>query len=150
MVFLVIRYRCAIWTIRNGECQRIELWTVVLEKILESPLYNKEIKQSIWKEINLWPLLTQLRHLLRASRWKKKTDASTTKEPNYGSSKQIVCSSTPGGNSERLKSMCTLGPLIHALHSLQQHWRQGRGIAWRGGGGWLRDTLGPPLTNWDK
>ena len=45
MVFPVIRYRCVIWTIRNGECQRIELLNcVVLEKILESPLYSKEIQ----------------------------------------------------------------------------------------------------------
>ena len=32
------------------------------------------------------------------------------KLPNHGSSKQIVCSSTPGGRSERLKALCTLAP----------------------------------------
>jgi len=44
-----------------------------------------------------------------------RTDASTSKVPNHGSSKQIVCSSTPGGSSERLKALCNLGPLIHVL-----------------------------------
>ena len=41
-----------IWTIMKAECQKIELWTVVLEKTLESPLVSKKIKQSILKEIN--------------------------------------------------------------------------------------------------
>ena len=44
---------------------------MVLEKILESPLYNKEIKPVNLK-VNLpVTLLTQLRHLLRASRGKE-------------------------------------------------------------------------------
>ena len=50
-------------------------------------------------------------------------DASTAKVANHGISKQTACSSSPGGSSERLKALCTLGPLIHALHSPQQHWR---------------------------
>ena len=50
-------------------------------------------------------------------------DASTAKVPNHGSSKQIVCSSTPGRSSERLKALCILGSPIHAWHSPQQHWR---------------------------
>ena len=50
-------------------------------------------------------------------------DASTAKVPNHGSPKQIVCSSTIGGSSERLKSQCTLGLPIQALHSPQLHWR---------------------------
>ena len=41
-----------IWTIKKAECQKIELWTVVLEKTLESPLVSKKIKQSILKESN--------------------------------------------------------------------------------------------------
>ena len=53
----------------------------------------------------------------------ERTEASTARVPNHGSSKQIVCSSIPGGSSERLKALCTLGSLIHALHSPQQHWR---------------------------
>ena len=47
MVFLVVMYRCEIWTIKNAECQRIDvagIWIVVLEKTLESPLDCKKIK----------------------------------------------------------------------------------------------------------
>ena len=45
MVFPVVRYRCEMWFIKEGEHQRIdEFETVVLEKTLESPLDQKEIK----------------------------------------------------------------------------------------------------------
>ena len=65
----------------------------------------------------------------------ERTDASTAKVPNHGSSKQRVCSSIPGGSSERLKALCTLGPPIHALHFPQQHWtpRKGHSGPWRRG-----------------
>ena len=43
-VFLVVMYRCESWTIKKTECQELTLWTVVLEKTLESPLDYKEIK----------------------------------------------------------------------------------------------------------
>ena len=41
MIFPVVMYGCESWTIKKAECQRID---VVLEKTLESPLDNKEIK----------------------------------------------------------------------------------------------------------
>ena len=45
MVFPVVMYRCASWTIWKAECQRIDaLKTVVFEKTLESPLDCKEIR----------------------------------------------------------------------------------------------------------
>ena len=92
----------------------------MLEKILESPLFNKEIKPVNLKgnqpvtpadsgEASTEVLQVEI------------TDASTSKVPNHGSSKQIVCSSTPGGSSERLNVLWNLGPPIHALHSPQQH-----------------------------
>ena len=40
MVFPVVMYGCASWTVKKAECQR----TVVLEKTLESPLDCKEIQ----------------------------------------------------------------------------------------------------------
>ena len=44
MVFPVIIYGCESWTIKKAEHQRIDaLWTVVLEKILESPLDCRNI-----------------------------------------------------------------------------------------------------------
>ena len=95
---------------------------MVLEKILESPLYNKEIKP-----VNLkgnQPLTPAVSAETSTEGLQvERMDASTAQVPNHGSSKQTVCSSTPGGSSERLKALCTLGSLIHALHSPQQHWR---------------------------
>ena len=52
MVFPVVMYGCASWTIKKAEFRRIDaslsnyvpFLTVVLEKILESPLDNKEIQ----------------------------------------------------------------------------------------------------------
>ena len=44
MVFPVVMYGCESWTIKKAEHWRIDVWTVVLEKILESPLGCKEIQ----------------------------------------------------------------------------------------------------------
>ena len=46
-----------------------ELWCLII--FLRGPYTTRGSNQSIWKEINFWPLLSQLRHLLRASRWKE-------------------------------------------------------------------------------
>ena len=35
MVFPGVKYRCASWTIKKAECQRIDAFKVVLEKTLE-------------------------------------------------------------------------------------------------------------------
>ena len=43
-VFPVIMYGYGSWTIKKAEPQRTGFWTVVLEKIPESPLDSKEIK----------------------------------------------------------------------------------------------------------
>ena len=44
MVLAVIMYGCESWTTKKAECQRIDAFEVVLNKILESPLNCKEIK----------------------------------------------------------------------------------------------------------
>ena len=44
MVFLVVMYDCASWTIKKAEHQRTDAFELGLEKTLESPLYSKEIK----------------------------------------------------------------------------------------------------------
>ena len=45
MVFPAAMYKCESWTIKKAECQKNWcFWTVVLEKILESPLDCKKIK----------------------------------------------------------------------------------------------------------
>ena len=106
---------------------------MVLEKILESPLYNKQMKP-----INLkgnQPMTPAVSAEASTEGLQvERTNTSTAKVPNHGSSKQRIYSSTPGGSSERLKALCTLGPLIQALHYLQQHWRPRKGHfgPWRG------------------
>ena len=57
MVFPVVMYGCESWTIKKAEFQRIDgtqLWTVVLEKTLESPLDCKEIQPVHPKGDQLW------------------------------------------------------------------------------------------------
>ena len=44
MVFPVVMYGCESWTVKKDECWRIDAWTVVLEKTLESLLDCKEIQ----------------------------------------------------------------------------------------------------------
>ena len=44
MVFPVVMYGCESWTIKKAELKNWCFWTVVLEKILESPLDYKEIQ----------------------------------------------------------------------------------------------------------
>ena len=63
MVFLVVMYRCEIWTIKNSECQRIDgagIWIVLLEKTLESPLDYWKIKPVHPKGNQPWYLLEGL------------------------------------------------------------------------------------------
>ena len=107
---------------------------MVLEKILESPLYSKEIKPVNLKGNQPVTPADSAEASTEALQMGR-TDASTAEVPNHGSSKQIVCSSTPGGSSERLKALCTLGLPITWLHSPQQHWRLRKGHSgpWRRG-----------------
>ena len=102
---------------------------MVLEKILESPLHNKEITPVNLKENQLLTPAV-LAEASTEGLQEERTDASTAKVPNHGISKQIVCSSTPGGSPEKLKALCSLGPPIHVFHSPQQHWRQRKGHSW--------------------
>ena len=44
MAYPVVMYGCESWTIKKAECQKIDAFELVLEKILESPLDSKEIK----------------------------------------------------------------------------------------------------------
>ena len=59
MVFPVVMYVCESWTIKKAErfksIKNWCFWTVVLEKILESPLDCKEIKPINPKTPILWP-----------------------------------------------------------------------------------------------
>ena len=44
IVFPVVMYRCESWTVKKVSTEELMLWTVVLEKTLESPLDCKEIQ----------------------------------------------------------------------------------------------------------
>jgi len=44
VVFPVVVYGCESWTVKKAERRRIDAWTVVLEKTVESPLDCKEIQ----------------------------------------------------------------------------------------------------------
>ena len=93
---------------------------MVLEKILESPLYNKEIKTVNLKGSQ--PLTPAVLAEASTEGLKvERTDASTAEVPNHGSSKQIIWSSTPGGSSERLLRNVNvyLGPPTHVPPALE-------------------------------
>ena len=53
MVFPIVMYKCGSWTIKKGECQRIdafELWG--LKRLLRVPWTARRSNQSILKEIS--------------------------------------------------------------------------------------------------
>ena len=54
MVFPVVTYGCENWTTKKAECKRIDSFSVVLEKISESPLDSKEIKPVNLKGDQVW------------------------------------------------------------------------------------------------
>ena len=68
---------------------------MVLEKILESPLYNKEVKPFNLKG-NKPVTPADSAESSTEGLQVERMDASTAKVPNHGSSKQIVCSPTRG------------------------------------------------------
>ena len=69
--------------------------TVVLEKILESPLYKKEIKPVNLKGNQLVTPAVSAEASTEGLQVER-MDASTAKVPNHGSSKPTVCSPTHG------------------------------------------------------
>ena len=55
MVFPIVMYGCASWTIKKAERWRVDaFWTAVLEKTIESPLDCKEIKPDNLKGNQSW------------------------------------------------------------------------------------------------
>ena len=120
---------------------------MVLDNILERPLYHKGIKPVNLKGNQLLTPAVSAEASIEGLQVER-MDASTAKVPNHGSSKQRVCSSR-GGSSERLKALCTLGPLIQHCILPCIIEGQGRGILDPGGGEWPRNPLGPPLTKYD-
>ena len=67
MVFPVVMYGCESWTVKKNECWRIDFWTVVLEKTVESPLDCKEIQPVHPKGDQSWVFmqLQYFGHLMR-------------------------------------------------------------------------------------
>ena len=56
MVFPVVMYGCESWTVKKGECQKIN---AVLEKTLESPLNCKEVQPVRSKGDQSWVLIAR-------------------------------------------------------------------------------------------
>ena len=75
--------------------KELSFWTVVLEKILESPLYNKEIKPVNLKESQPVTPAGSAEASTEGLQGER-MDGSTAKVPNHGSSKQTVCIPTHG------------------------------------------------------
>ena len=74
VLFPVVMYGCESWTIEKAECQKLMLWTVVLEKTLESPLAWKEISTKYSLEGLMLKLKLQyLGHLMRRNDMFEKT-----------------------------------------------------------------------------
>ena len=115
---------------------------MVLEKILESPIYNKI------KPVNLkgnQPLI----HAVSAEASTKglqveRMDASTAKVPNHGSSKQFVA--PPMEKLRKAEGFVYPMSLDTCIAFSPAAWwpRKGHYGPWKRG--WLRDPLGPPLT----
>ena len=139
--------RCATGSIRKGEWQRTELLNCgASEGTLLSPLHNKEINQSIWKEINLWPLLSQLRHRLRASRWKEWMFPLQKCLTVAAPVKEFVA--PPLQEAQKGWRLCVPWVPRYTCSILPSSTGgQGRGNLGPGGGGWLRDPLGPSFTS---
>ena len=77
---------------------------MVLEKILESPLYSKEIKPVDLKGNQPLTPAVSAEASTEGLQVDRK-DASTAKVPNHGSSKQTVCSLTHG-DAQKSRRLC--------------------------------------------
>ena len=53
MVFPVIMYGCESWTVKKGECQRIDAFELWCWKRFENPWTARRSNQSVLKEISL-------------------------------------------------------------------------------------------------
>ena len=60
MIFSVVLYGCESWTIKKSEHRRNDTFKLVLEKILESPLDNKEIKSVNPKGNQSWIFIERI------------------------------------------------------------------------------------------
>ena len=52
MVFPVVMYGCETWTVKKGECQRIDAFELWCWKLLRVPWTARRSNQSILKEIS--------------------------------------------------------------------------------------------------
>ena len=123
-----------------------ELWCLII--FLRGPYTTRGSNQSIWKEINFWPLLSQLRHLLRASRWKEWMLPLQKCLTMAAPSKEFVA--PPLEEAQKGWRLCVPWfPRYMCCILPSSIGGQGRGILGRGGGGWLRDLPGPSLVKSD-
>ena len=115
--------------------KEMSFWTAVLEKILESPLYNKEIKPVNLKGNQLVTPAVSAEASTEGLQVER-MDASTAKVPNHGSSKQIVCSLTHGEAQKDWKPRVPWVSLYMCCILPSSTGCQGKGILGPGGGVW--------------
>ena len=113
-------------------------------RFLRVPYTTRRSNQSIWKEINLWSLLSQLRHLLRVSRWKEQMLSLRKCLTMAAPSKELVA--PPLEEAQKGWRLCVpWAPWYMCCIPPSSIGGQGRSILGPGGGGWHGDPLGPSL-----
>ena len=70
MIFPIVMYGCEGWTVKKAERWRIDAYSVVLEKTLESPLEYKEIQPVYLKGNQSWICWSWSSNIL-ATRWEE-------------------------------------------------------------------------------
>ena len=70
MIFPIVMYGCEGWTVKKAERWRIDAYSVVLEKTLESPLEYKEIQPVYLKGNRSWICWSWSSNIL-ATRWEE-------------------------------------------------------------------------------
>ena len=128
------------WMAKNWA---FELWC--FSRFLRVAYTTRRSNQSIWQEINQWPLLSQLRHLLMASRWKEWMLPLQKCLTMAAPSKEFVAPPLEEAQKGWRHYVPWVPWYTHCILP-SSIGGQGRGILGPGGGGWLRDPLGPPLT----
>ena len=116
---------------------------MVLEEILESPLYNKEIKPVNLKG-NQPVTPADSAEASTEGLQVERMDASTAEVPNHGSSKQSL-SLHPWRKLRKAEGSAYPGYPDTCVAFSPAALEAKEGVVCLGGGGWLRDPLGPSL-----
>ena len=115
MVFSVVLYGCESWTIKKAELMNWCFWTVVLEKILKSPLDCKEIKPINPKGNQSWIFI---------GRTNDEAEAPILRPPDAKS--WLIRKDPDTGKEWRQEEKGTTEDEMVGWH----HWLDGHGFGW--------------------